>query len=123
MMPSMELVRKIDMLQPELKEILYTFIEEIERDHIKSANSEPDITEIKIALNDLQSLVKELSEAQKETEERLQKLIKEYEYTKKQLKCTDMTFIERESCNYLPSLKKPGYLYGKFPGSSGLCQV
>jgi pantothenate kinase len=85
MMPSMELVRKIDMLQPELKEILYTFIEEIERDYIKSANSEPDITEIKIALNDLQSLVKELSEAQKETEERLQKLIKEYELQKSNL--------------------------------------
>ncbi|MEQ8223655.1 MAG: hypothetical protein ABRQ37_15185 [Candidatus Eremiobacterota bacterium] len=122
MMPGMELVRKIDMLQPELKEVLYTFIEEIEKTHIKSVNTDA-ITEIKIALNDLQSLVKELSEAQKETEERLQKLIKEYEYTKKQLKCTDMTFIERESCSYLPSLKKPGYLYGKFPGSSGLCQV
>ncbi|MEQ8192264.1 MAG: hypothetical protein ABRQ39_30140 [Candidatus Eremiobacterota bacterium] len=121
-MPGMELVRKIDMLQPELKEVLYTFIEEIEKTQIKSVKTDA-ITEIKIALNDLQSLVKELSEAQKETEERLQKLIKEYEYTKKQLKCTDMTFIERDSCNYLPSLKKPGYLYGKFPGSSGLCQV
>ncbi|MEQ8167973.1 MAG: hypothetical protein ABRQ38_03680 [Candidatus Eremiobacterota bacterium] len=118
MMPSMELIRRIDMLQPELKEVLYTFIEEIEKSRIKSVNTD-SITEIKITLNDLQNLIKELSEAQKETEERLQKLIKEYEYTKKQLKCTD----EREACCYLPSLKKPGYLYGKFPGSTGLCQV
>jgi uncharacterized protein YqgV (UPF0045/DUF77 family) len=122
-MPAMELIRKIDQLNPELKEVLYSFIEEIERDHVKSEITEPAITDIKITLNDLKSLVKELSEAQKETEERLQKLIKEHEITKKQIKGFDMTFIQKDSCTSLPSLKKPGYLYGKFPGSRGLCQI
>jgi hypothetical protein len=123
-MPCMELIRKIDTLNPELKEVLYCFIEEIEKDRgVRSGFIEPDIAEIKITLNDLKSLIKELAETQKETEDRLQKLIKEHETTKKQIKGINKDIVHMEDMSSLLPLGKPGYLYGNFPGSKGFCQI
>jgi len=73
-MPSMELVRKLDILDPALKEVLYSFIEEIEKNR-EQAVSKVEFNELKeivrnlaVTMGELGIAQRELAEAQKRTE-------------------------------------------------------
>jgi len=117
-MPSIELIRKIDALDPSLKDVLYTFIEEIEKSR-EQAVSKTEFNELKdivknlgIKVGDLTITVKELAEAQSKTEKSLQKLIKDHEVTRKQLGGLDKNVgfhLENTGYKALPALLKKDY--------------
>ena len=73
-MPSMELIRKLDILDPTLKEVLYSFIGEIEKKR-EEAVSKVEFNELKdivknlaVTMGELGIVQRELAEAQKRTE-------------------------------------------------------
>ena len=63
---SVALLRKMDNTPPEIKEVLWLLLEEIEQQR------EAAVT--KTDFNDLKQLVRELAEAQKRTEQRMEEL-------------------------------------------------
>ena len=63
---SVALIRKLDAVPPELKDIFLTLVEELER------NRQETVT--KREFNELKQVVKELADAQKRSEERLSRL-------------------------------------------------
>ena len=63
---SIDLIRKMDKLDPDLKDILFSLLEELEKHREKSVS--------KTEFNELKDIVKELAEAQKRTENRVEEL-------------------------------------------------
>lgn len=71
------LLRKIEKLEPELKEVFLEFGEEIEKNREESIG--------KAEFNELKDIVKELAEAQKRTEKRIEELAEAQKRTEKKV--------------------------------------
>ena len=70
---STSFLRKLERIDPELREILYSLIDEIEKNREASVDKK-DFNELKQIVADLGITVKELAEAQKRTEARVEEL-------------------------------------------------
>ncbi len=70
---SVSLMRKLDRVEPELKEILWTMLDEIEQ-HREQSVTKVEFNELKDIVRDLGQTTKELAEAQKRTEQRIEEL-------------------------------------------------
>ncbi len=70
---SVSLMRKLDRVEPELKEILWTMLDEIEQ-HREQSVTKVEFNELKDIVRDLGQTTKELAEAQKRTEQRVEEL-------------------------------------------------
>jgi DNA repair ATPase RecN len=81
---SIEFLRKLDKLQPELKEILYSLFEELEKHREKSV-SKDEFNELKAIVKELALSQKELAEAQKRTEKRVEELAEAQKRTEKRV--------------------------------------
>lgn len=66
-------LRKLEKIDPDLREILYTLIEEIEKNR-EALVDKKDFNDLKQIVTDLGLAVKELAEAQKRTEARVEEL-------------------------------------------------
>ena len=75
---SVALMRKLDAVPPELKDIFLTLVEELER------NRQETVT--KREFNELKQVVKELAEAQKRTEQRLNELAEAQKRTEEEIR-------------------------------------
>ncbi|MBN2372717.1 DUF3782 domain-containing protein [bacterium] len=78
---SVEFVRKLETLEPQLKEILLSLISEIEKSREESIG--------KSEFNELKAIVKELAEAQKRTEARVEELAEAQKRTEKEINRLD----------------------------------
>ena len=96
---SIALIRKLEEVEPRLREVLFAILEEIERQR--------EETVTKKEFNELKEIVKELAQAQKRTEKELQKLIKEHTKTREQVGGLSITvgyILENEAMKALPTL-------------------
>ena len=75
---SVALMRKLDAVPPELKDIFLTLVEELER------NRQETVT--KREFNELKQVVKELAEAQKRTEQRVNELAEAQKRTEEEIR-------------------------------------
>ena len=78
---SVSLIRKISEVEPPLREVLLSILEEIEkqRSQMEEQVTKTEFNELKEIVRDLGKTVKELAEAQKRTEERLSSFEKQTE--------------------------------------------
>ena len=130
---SAKFIRKIEKLEPDLRDVLFAFIDELEMQRVESVNKE-DFRELKGIVKDLaeaqkrtekrveelaeaqkrtEKRVEELAEAQKQTEKEIKTLIKEHKETREQLGGLAMGFgyqLEDLAYKKLPELleKDPG---------------
>jgi hypothetical protein len=74
---SAEFLRKIEKLGPDLKDVLYPIVETVEKHYEESVG--------RIEFNDLKDIVKDLAEAQKRTEIRVEELAEAQKRTEKKL--------------------------------------
>ncbi len=116
---SAKFIRKIEKLEPDLRDVLFAFIDELEMQRVESVNKE-DFRELKGIVKELaeaqkrtEKRVEELAEAQKQTEKEIKTLIKEHKETREQLGGLAMGFgyqLEDLAYKKLPGLleKDPG---------------
>lgn len=76
MPPVIEIIRKLEQIPPELKEIFILFLEEMER--LKDFVTKKEF-------NELKEIVRELAEAQKRTEQRLEELVEAQKRTEQRV--------------------------------------
>lgn len=98
---SVLLIKKLEEVEPQLRGVLITILEEIERQR--------EETVAKKEFNELKDIVRELAEAQKKTEQELRKLVKEHSKTREQLGGLSNTvgyILENEAFKALPALLK-----------------
>ena len=110
---SIALVRKLEEIEPRLKEVLFAILEEIEQQREETVTKK-EFNELKEIVKELaeaqkrtEQRVEELAQAQKRTEQELQKLIKEHAKTREQvggLSSTVGYILENEAMKALPSL-------------------
>ena len=96
---SVSLIRKLEQVEPGLREVLLALLEEIDR------RREESVT--KREFNELKEIVRELAEAQKRTEQELRKLVVEHGKTREQLGGLSTTvgyILENEAMRALPRL-------------------
>ena len=130
---SVDLIRKLESVEPQLREVLLALLEEVERSREESVTRKEFLefaqrTEENFArvwqvigelaqaqkrteerLTRLEAVVGELAQAQKRTEEKLEKLIGEHKKTREQLGGLSHTvgyFLEDRSYRFLPLLLK-----------------
>ncbi len=111
---SAQFIRKIDKLEPDLKEIFLSFLEEIQNTVTKVEFNELKqvIQDLVVKVEELTSVQKELVEAQKElacaqknTEIAIQKLTKEQMDMKQHMAGLGF-YLENQAYKYLPELLK-----------------
>jgi DNA repair exonuclease SbcCD ATPase subunit len=130
---STKFIRKIEKLEPDLRDVLFAFIDELEMQRLESVNkedfrelkgivkelaeaqkrTEKKVEELAEAQNRTEKRVEELAEAQKQTEKEIKTLIKEHKETREQLGGLAMGFgyqLEDLAYKKLPGLleKDPG---------------
>jgi len=130
---SVDLIRKLESVEPQLREVLLVLLEEVERSREESVTrkeflefaqrTEENFERVWQAIGELaqaqkkteerltrlERVVEELAEAQKRTEERLEELIGEHKKTREQLGGLSHTvdyFLEDQSYRFLPPLLK-----------------
>lgn len=81
---SVGFMRKMEKLAPELKEILYSLLEEIERQREESVGK-TEFNELKDIVKDLGIAQKDLAIAQKRTEKRVAELVEAQKQTEKKI--------------------------------------
>jgi predicted RNase H-like nuclease (RuvC/YqgF family) len=88
---SAKFIRKIEKLEPDLRDVLFAFIDELEMQRLESVNKE-DFRELKGIVKDLaeaqkrtEKKVEELAEAQKRTEKRVEELAEAQKRTEKRV--------------------------------------
>ncbi len=82
---STNFLRKLERIDPELREILYSLIDEIEKNREASVDKK-DFSELKELTANMLAAVGRLAEAQEKTEKQLEKLAEAQEKTEEQLK-------------------------------------
>jgi len=117
---SIALIRKLEEVEPRLRRVLFAILEEIERQREETVTKK-EFNELKeivrelaqaqkqteIRLTRLEKVVEELAQAQKRTEQELQKLIKEHTKTREQVGGLSVTvgyILENEAMKALPTL-------------------
>lgn len=110
---SVALIRKLEEIEPRLREVLFAILEEIERQREETVTKK-EFNELKEIVKELaqaqkrtEQRVEELAQAQKRTEQELQKLIKEHAKTREQvggLSSTVGYILENEAMKALPTL-------------------
>jgi DNA repair exonuclease SbcCD ATPase subunit len=88
---SAKFIRKIEKLEPDLRDVLFAFIDELEMQRLESVNKE-DFRELKGIVKDLaeaqkrtEKKIEELAEAQKRTEKRVEELAEAQKRTEKRV--------------------------------------
>jgi len=110
---SVSLIRKLEQVEPFLREVLIAVLEEIERQREETVTKK-EFNELKEIVRELaeaqkrtEERVEELAAAQKRTEEELRKLVVEHSKTREQLGGLSMTvgyILENEAMKALPRL-------------------
>ncbi|MCX6582465.1 MAG: hypothetical protein NT166_20020 [Candidatus Aminicenantes bacterium] len=101
-----DFIRKVDRLQPDLRDILYSMLDVIDRHRLESVNRD-DFNELKGIVKDLVVSQKELAEAQKRTEEEIRGLARDHKNTQKEVGGLSTTFgymLENAAYKKLPGL-------------------
>ena len=96
---SITLIRKLEGIEPRLREILFAILEEMERQRVEAIT--------KKEFNGLKEIIEELAEAQRRTEKTLQVLIREHAKTRDQVGGLSITVgytLENEAMKALPAL-------------------
>ena len=83
---SARFIRKLQNIEPSLREVLLSLIEEIERQREESVTKD-EFKEIKEILKRLAKTVNELAEAQRKTEERVNELAEAQKKTEEEVAC------------------------------------
>ena len=96
---SITLIRKLEGIEPRLREVLFAILEEMERQRVEAIT--------KKEFNGLKKIIEELAEAQRRTEKTLQVLIREHAKTRDQVGGLSITVgytLENEAMKALPAL-------------------
>ena len=75
---SVSFMRKLDSIPPEIREVLLSLMEELERSREESVT--------KNEFNELKEIVKELAEAQKKTEQKMDELVEVQKKTEEEVR-------------------------------------
>jgi len=110
---SITLIRKLEGIEPRLREILFAILEEMERQRVEAITKKEFnglkeiIEELAEAQRRTEKTVEELAEAQRRTEKTLQVLIREHAKTRDQVGGLSITVgytLENEAMKALPAL-------------------
>jgi len=109
---SVDLIRKLEAVEPRLREVLLALLEEVEKSREESVTRKEFLEFAKRTEENFErvwQVIGELAQAQKRTEERLEELIGEHKKTREQLGGLSHTvgyFLEDRSYRFLPPLLK-----------------
>jgi len=110
---SITLIRKLEGIEPRLREVLFAILEEMERQRVEAITKKEFnglkkiIEELAEAQRRTEKTVEELAEAQRRTEKTLQVLIREHAKTRDQVGGLSITVgytLENEAMKALPAL-------------------
>ncbi len=105
---SVKILRSLEEIDPKLKGIILDLLEEIEK-NTRETVKRSDFDELKAAFVELTKTVKELAEAQKKTEESLNKLIKRVDIIEERIEGISNSVgysLENNAYRNLPTLLK-----------------
>ncbi len=111
-MALVHLIRKLEGVEPSLREVLLGLFEEIEKQNTRLEElyvSRLEFEELKKAVQELSQKVNELAEAQRKTEEELKKLAAEHTKTRRRLEGLSDTVgytLENAAYRALPAILK-----------------
>ena len=111
---STALIRKITEVEPPLREVLLSILEEMEKQRAQWEESvtKTEFNELKEIVRDLGKTVAELAEAQKRTEEEIAKLARGLQRVRKEVGGLSRTMayaLENEAYRHLPAFLKAHY--------------
>jgi len=108
---SVAFIRELEEVDPKLRRVLLSLLEELERQREESVTKK-EFNELKEIVRDIGKTVKELAEAQKRTEEEIAKLSRGLQITREQLGGLSRSVgyaLENEAYRHLPSILKKYY--------------